>query len=186
MEKATSIFKDKVLLGADYFFLGDPINQLNNDFADQLHSVKVGYSFLYDGDNATLHDQSTRTHLFRHICSVKELCQRFFGVTGTTTNLLAFSEWMHDVSTFVGMIAVLIHLSAGQPTRGTEFTSATLVNNQDGGMRSLFWCQKTLMLGQYYSKSETIHGDKHIGRFLPKPLANLVVAYLALVRPFEM
>lgn len=186
MDKASFIFKDNILFGLDYSDLFDAVDPNRTNFQDILSSTRAGYSFINDRSNTSLASQETRSRLLLHILSDQELSLRFFGVDGNSPNEVAFSEWLSHASNFVGIIALLIHITAGQPTRGTEITAATIVNNSLGGIRSVFWCKETIMIVQYYSKSSTVHGDKFIARFLPKPLANLLVAYLAIVRPLEM
>lgn len=186
MDKATLLLKENILLGCNYSDLFDNIDENQANFHDLLSSTRAGYSFISDNRNTLLASQDTRSRLLLHVLSTQDLGLRFFGIDGHSPNNVAFSEWLGYASSFIEIVAILVHISAGQPTRGTEVTAATIVNNSLGGLRSVFWCKKTMMIVQYYNKSSTVHGDKFIARFLPKPLANLLVAYLAIVRPFEM
>jgi hypothetical protein len=107
------------------------------------------------------------------------------GTKNGAMNALAFSEWLHDADKFVEILLLLVHLTSGQPTRGSEVTSTTIVNKASGGIRGVYWCNKTVMITQYYNKSTNVHGDKFIARFLPNAISKLMVVYLIIVRTME-
>lgn len=121
----------------------------------------------------------------QHIFSVESLRQEFFGPSNTTPNLIRYSAWLGKVAKLVEILAVLCHVTSGQPTRGTEVTTSMIINSSSGSPRSVYWTQNTIMLTQHYNKTSSVHGDQCIARFLPQPIAHLFVLYLAVVRPME-
>lgn len=184
-DKAEAILKDDIFLEANFPVLGDPINPNNTVYADQFNNRSLSYNFFTDPQNEALTCDETRSYIMNHIFSTETLRIKYFGINNNEINALEFSTLFEKISEFVGIIAILIHITSGQPTRGTEITASSITNNTKGGLRSIYWCHKTIMLTQYYNKSSTVNGDKYIARFLPQPLAHLVVLYLCCVRPVE-
>lgn len=176
---------EKLLLGANVPCLGNPVDMRQTRHVDSLSNICPGYSFVTDPSNATLNSRETSGYVLRQIFSSTRLKQEFFGVNGNTPNTIRLSSWLSQSGKFVELLLILIHLTAGQPTRATEILSASIINNDRGGVRSIYWVHQTIMLVQYYSKTSGRFGDKFVARFLPKKVAHLVVLYLAVIRPFE-
>lgn len=181
--KAETHLKDKLLLGADLPPLFDQGNLENTEFREMPSSTKAGYSFLRDPANDALHNKNTAQYILSYVFSTP--AERFKFFDGNHPIPTAFEGWLTDAAYFVEILAVLIHISSGQPTRGTEITATTIYNNNKGGLRNLYWTHKCAMITQSYSKNSYRTGDQYIARFLPKALSYLLVTYLAVVRPFE-
>lgn len=184
-DQANKIMRDDLLLGANVPCLGDPIDEDNTEYVDKMSSERIGYSFLNDPENSVLTDPKTSGYIPRHILSNQELRERFFGLSGSTPNHLALQSWLNECEQFVKFLAIIIHITAGQPTRGTEITATTIINNSKGGIRSLYWAYGRIMIVQYYNKSRNVHGDKYLSRNLTKEVSRMLVLYLAVIRPFE-
>lgn len=183
--EAMDLLQSEILLGANVPCLGDPIHPNNTVYSDKLQNTTLGYSFLTDVENKTLVREETKWFILQHIFSVQSLRQEFFGPSNTTPNFIRYSAWLGTVGKFVEILAVLCHVTSGQPTRGTEVTTSMIINSSSGSPRSVYWTHNTIMLTQHYNKTSSVHGDQYIARFLPKPIAHLFVLYLAVVRPME-
>jgi hypothetical protein len=82
-------------------------------------------------------------------------------------------------------LLVLVHMSSGQPARGTEL-AALLWRNTATGERNVYLSHGTVMLLQRYSKTRNLTGsDLYVARFLDTETAGLLFGYLAQVRPIE-
>ena len=79
-----------------------------------------------------------------------------------------------------------MHLSYEQPARGTELEIVRILNGRDGE-RGLYWIDSLVTVLGTYSKTRQISGrDRLVSRFLPKVVGDLLIKYLALVRPMEI
>ena len=62
-------------------------------------------------------------------------------------------------------MVTLVHISSGQPARGTEL-AALLWRNTANGERNLFVSRGTLMLLRRYAKTRNAVGDQYVQWFL--------------------
>jgi hypothetical protein len=86
---------------------------------------------------------------------------------------------------FIKTLFVLVHIISGQPARAPEIERYTIRNTTDS-RRLIYSLMDTMMVCSFYTKTENLTGDyKPIARFLPKGIAQLILQYLAIVRPFE-
>ena len=93
------------------------------------------------------------------------------------------NNWIQKADVVARYIAVLIHVTAGQPPRGPELT-ACLVRNAPMSCRNVFWNKGTVMLVLGQSKTRVAAGhDFHVARFLPGVVAEILLKYIAFVRP---
>ncbi|KAK4514156.1 uncharacterized protein ATC70_001743 [Mucor velutinosus] len=134
-DQANLIMHDDLLLGANVPCLGDPVDEDNTEYVDKMSSERIGYSFLNDVENEALVDSKTSGYIPRHILSNRELRERFFGLDGSTPNHLTLQGWLNQCEQYVKFLATIIHIEAGQPTRGTEISSSTIINNSKGGVK---------------------------------------------------
>lgn len=186
LEKAQRILVTDVLRG--YQPLDEKIME---KLVDCLCEDDPGYSFLTERKNDRLLN-SYKTALGEHL--IRELASRdpqrtfllIHPLTGRRQwNKAELSLWAEKVAEFVNALLVLVHLTSGQPARATELREYMLTNSRSG-LRNVFICQDTFMIVQQYSKTSSLTGhDSAIARFLPKPVAKLLLNYLCLVKPFE-
>lgn len=175
---------NELLLGAHLPCLGESADMLDNtNYVDLLSCTRDGYSYINDPQNRVLNENAE--YISNHIFSNQLIYEKYFTTKDEISNEVAFSEWLSKAGLLMDLLLLLCHLSSGQPTRGTEHLASTIANNGFGGVRSLYWVQNTVCLVQYYNKSSKKHGDKFIARFLPKPIAHLLTAYLTIIRPME-
>jgi hypothetical protein len=74
----------------------------------------------------------------------------------------------------------LLHVSAAEPARGSEYLGL-LLRNTNTGIRSVFWSGKTLMFLFQYGKGH----DRVIAKFIPPSLCELFLIYLFYIRPMQ-
>lgn len=93
--------------------------------------------------------------------------------------------WLKRTKTFLETLAVVIHITYGQPARAEELASV-LIKNQTFGMRNIYWSRGRVMLATSYSKTRSTTGKEElVAGFLPKEVGDLLVKYLSLIRPTE-
>jgi hypothetical protein len=97
----------------------------------------------------------------------------------------AISLYRQQVDAFLERLLLLLHLTAGQPARGTELLSLRITNTIHGHHRSLFIDNGLVSFVTSYHKGYSVTGStKIIHRYLPKEVGELLVYYLWLVQPF--
>jgi superfamily II DNA helicase RecQ len=80
---------------------------------------------------------------------------------------------------------VLMHLSGGQPARGTELVTVQFRNGNDGDARGIFIEDGMVVFVTRYNKTSAISAkSKVIHRYLPHEVGQLVVYYIWLALPF--
>lgn len=96
-----------------------------------------------------------------------------------------FQHYLANVDLFLEQLLLLIHLTSGQPARGTEILSLRPANTLHGHHRSVFVDGGMVNTVTTYHKGYSTTGNtKIIHRFLPKEVGELLVYYLWLVQPF--
>lgn len=95
----------------------------------------------------------------------------------------AIQGYSTQVSTFLETLLLLVHVTAGQPARGTEITSLQHTNTVF--YRNMFVEDGLVALVTTYHKGYTCSGStKIIHRYLPREVSELVVYYIWLILPF--
>jgi hypothetical protein len=98
----------------------------------------------------------------------------------------AVERYMDRVVEFREKLAVLMHVSGGQPARGPELLSVRHSNTIQGGHRNVFIEDGMVVFVTRYHKGYNLSGDvKIIHRYLPRKVGELVVWYMWLVLPFQ-
>lgn len=89
------------------------------------------------------------------------------------------------VDQFLERLLLLIHLTSGQPARGTEVMTLQHSNTMQGHHRGIYIEEGLIGTVTSYHKGYNITGStKIIHRYLPKEVSELLVYYLWLVLPF--
>jgi hypothetical protein len=98
----------------------------------------------------------------------------------------AVERYIDRVIKFREKLAVLMHISGGQPARGPELISVRHSNTVQGGYRKVLIEDGMVVFVTRYHKGYNVSGDvKIIHRYLPSKVGKLVVWYLWLVLPFQ-
>ena len=86
---------------------------------------------------------------------------------------------------FLERLLLLIHLTIGQPARGSEILSLRHTNTINGYYRNVFIEGSMVSTVTTYHKGySTTRNTKIIYRYLPKEVGELLIYYLWLVQPF--
>ena len=94
-------------------------------------------------------------------------------------------KYKTKVDKFLEILLLLVHITGGQPARGTEILSLRYVNTICGYHRNIFTDHGVVNTVTTYHKGYNVTGSiKIIYRFLPKEIGELVIYYLWLVLPF--
>jgi hypothetical protein len=103
------------------------------------------------------------------------------------SNMDQITKYGDLVQEFLGHLLCLVHLTSGQPARGTELLSLQHENTATNGLRNIFIFNSLVaVVPRYhkgYNRDKTL---KTVYRFLPREVGSLLVWYLWLVRPFYM
>jgi hypothetical protein len=95
----------------------------------------------------------------------------------------ALQKYRRQVDRFLEHLLLLVHLTSGQPTRGTEIISLRHVNTTHHW--NVFIEDGLVAIVTSYYKGYTYTGlTKIIYRYLPNEVSELLVYYLWLVLPF--
>ena len=151
---------------------------------DDPSNSSVGWSFLRDQRNRWPVDG--QSWLFHRIQSIPRQQKRFVQAGSTSgINRERLTDWMRQVDQFRARLLVLMHITGGQPARGTEILSVRHRNTSAGGHRNVFIEDGLVVFVTRYSKQFMMTGDvKIIHRYVPREVGELVVWYLWLVLPF--
>jgi hypothetical protein len=91
----------------------------------------------------------------------------------------AVERYMDRVVEFREKLAVLMHISGGQPARGPEILSVQHSNTMQGGHRNIFIKDRMVVFVTRYYKGYNVSGDvKIIYCYLPREVGELVVWYM--------
>jgi hypothetical protein len=98
----------------------------------------------------------------------------------------AVQAYFAKLDQFLEQMLLLIHITSGQPARGTELLSLQHSNTAQGHHRNVFIEEGLISTVTSYHKGYNITGStKIIHRYLPKEVSELLVYYLWLVLPFS-
>jgi hypothetical protein len=118
------------------------------------------------------------------------LQDEFFCSKDTTAQLVwsqkAVRSYNSRVEAFLERLLLLVHITSGQPARGTETLSLRHVNTMNGHHRNIFVEHGMISTVTTYHKGYTISGNtKIIHRYLPKEVGELLVYYLWMIQPLR-
>lgn len=140
------------------------------------------YSFLQDP--RTKWPVDGEQWLLQHVVTTKDLQRRFFDHKEKQWRLNAIKRYLRSVVRFREKLAVLVHMTAGQPARAPELLSLRH-RNTETGRRNVFVADGLVSFVSRYHKGFYLRNDsKLIHRFVPRVVGTLVVRYLWLVLPF--
>jgi hypothetical protein len=99
--------------------------------------------------------------------------------------VVAAQIYADQVDAFLERLLLLIHMTSGQPARGTELLTLSHSNGPLGRHRNIFIEQGLIgTVTSYHKGYSTTRSTKIIHRYLPAPVGEILVYYLWLVLPF--
>lgn len=155
-----------------------------DSIVDDVNNAAPSYSFIVD----LLQDKQldSQQWLLRRLAGTPAWTQQWVASSSPsrrpgTISPAMLAKYSRSIDRFLGSLGFLVHITYGQPARGTEFLTIRFRNTVAGGLRNVFINRGLVMLVYLYNKSDSA---KVIYRFLPKSVSSLLVYYLWLVLPF--
>lgn len=148
----------------------------------------IGWNFMKHRDNEQM-VKGTSSALLTAIQKSEHLCRLFLKDGGTVDETYGWREnavasYEATIQEFLKRLCVLVHISGGQPVRESEFFSMTWRNTQR--RRSITICHERVMIHVKYHKGQQQTGRyKENVRFVPHPVGELLLDYLAYVMPLR-
>ena len=153
-----SFFVEKLLMN---FYWDVP-----NILADELNDASDGFYFVQDKRN--------------NLRQVQERFHSFLVKRGFKSKI---EEYISNWRRFIQLLVFNVHLTSGNPARGTELETLQFRNSAMKN-RNVYVFQDKIALIPSYNKTNNIKGSERlIPRFLPKELSHILIKYLVLVQP---
>jgi hypothetical protein len=154
------------------------------DLKDDPALSRLGQSFLTDPRNLGLQDYDR--WLLNRVLKYGWLQNEFFiDVKQAIWRLRAVEHYIRQVDEFLERLLLLVHITSGQPPRGTELPSLQYCNSAHGRRRNVFIENGLVTFVTFCYKGYSItNSTKVIHRYLPQEVSELLVYYLWLVLPF--
>lgn len=147
-----------------------------------------GWSFLDHRDNRDGPLPHRRRWLLERVLRNERLRERFIDAFKADDIVWRRPEavgYKLQVDAFLEQLLLLIHLTSGQPARGTEILSLRYKNSLHGQIRNVFLEDGLVSTVTSYHKGYAVTGStKIIHRYLPREVGELLIYYLWLVLPF--
>ena len=173
-----ALSKCRELLGQLTFGMELPFD-LNN-IVDDMSCRTPGYS-LGLGTTVEERKKSSRA-LLVVLLSNPEIRSRFLDEENNW-NREEMSLYLNLYSEYIDSLFLLIHLTSGQPARGTEIATLTIANGPTGH-RSVMWYKGRMLLLCHYSKlSSQANNSRAVARFLDASGSKVLLLDLLFVRP---
>jgi DEAD/DEAH box helicase len=99
-------------------------------------------------------------------------------------NAKAIDIYEAKVQDFLKRLLILCHVTAGQPLREPEFLSI-LWRNTSRQRHIMIWERLVMIFTQYHKGQQQSGTYKENIRFLPKPIGDLLLQYIAYVQPLR-
>ncbi|KAI1663260.1 DUF3505 domain containing protein [Pyrenophora tritici-repentis] len=155
---------------------------------DNHSNEKKGWNFLQDQRNADHLDQGGERWLLDRVLENDWLRDEMLTISPESQlqwKKKAVQAYFDKVDKFLERLLLLIHMTGGQPPRGTELIGLQHSNSAQGQHRGVFVEEGLISTVTSYHKGYNITGStKIIHRYLPKEVSELLVYYLWLVLPF--
>lgn len=179
IDKSNRILKDDILMGLNI--------SLPADIFDDPTNMTTGYSFLTDQRNHF--KDGAQTLIEQCLKSDDSSIREFFGrvVDGLWVwNRANLDIFLQRCQHFLKLLLISMHLSHGQPMRGTEILASTFVNLPNL-QRSIMSLGKDLVNAVAVNKIESLTGSRSTSpHFLCTTLKEQLLLYLAFVCPMEI
>jgi hypothetical protein len=155
---------------------------------DNHSNEKKGWNFLQDQRNADQLQQGGDRWLLDRVLENDWLRDEMLAISPESQlqwKKKAVQAYFDKVDQFLERLLLLIHITGGQPPRGTELIGLQHRNSAQGQHRGVFFEEGLISTVTSYHKGYNITGStKIIHRYLPKEVSELLVYYLWLVLSF--
>jgi hypothetical protein len=155
---------------------------------DNHSNEKKGWNFLQDQRNADQLQQGGNRWLLDRVLENDWLRDEMLAMSPESQlqwKKKAVQAYFDKVDAFLERLLLLVHMTGGQPPRGTELIGLQHSNSAYGQHRSVFVEEGLIGTVTSYHKGYNIAGStKIVHRYLPKEVSELLVYYLWLVLPF--
>lgn len=145
-----------------------------------------GWSFLDHPDNTQLKGKDK--WLLDRVCSEPTLKKRFMKPENggpPQWQVPAVKAYLNHVVEFLGRLLLLIHITSGQPARGTELLTIQWRNSWEGLRRTIYLENGLVSIITSSMKGYSVEeSTRIIHRYLPPEIGEILVYYLWLVLPF--
>jgi hypothetical protein len=153
------------------------------------HSNKAkGWNFLQDQRNADQLQQGSNRWLLNRVLENDWLRDKMLAMSPESQlqwKKKAVQAYFDKVDAFLERLLLLIHMTGGQPPRGTELIGLQHSNTAQGQHRGIFVEEGLISTVTSYHKGYNITGTTNIiHRYLPEQVSELLVYYLWLILPF--
>lgn len=180
IKKATNLLEGPLLFDA-----GDNPQRPRprvRDMQDVPSQTRPSYSFVDERRNGL---QPHARWLYHRVFDVDAVRERFIhqveGSNRITWRSRAIAAYLREVESFLEHLLLLMHLTAGLPARAPELLSIRHCN--DGSRRNVMIHDGRIMILTGYHKMQYATGSRLVARFLPEPVGDLLLSYLAMVLP---
>jgi superfamily II DNA helicase RecQ len=179
IDSAEDLLCKELLFQADNFKVqGIDLNSMTDD----MNESQEGYSFLSEKSNGLQGGQARMMARLKASSAWKNMAKVETG--GIRFKPKAVAEYKRKVEQLMEQLLILIHITGGQPARGTEITILRYLNAQQN-MRNVYIQDGRVIVVTRYHKAQVSTGQlRVIPRFLPTRVGQLLVAYLADILPF--
>ena len=162
-----------------------PLHRLQDNHAN----TQQGWNFLKDPRNEAVLEPGGESWIMNRVLGNRWLRDEWVMLTKNQSSLqwkkLAVRAYFSKLDGFLERLLLLVHVTSGQPARGTEILSLQYSNTPQGHHRSIFIEDGLISTVTSYHKGYNITGSaKVIHRYLPREVSELLVYYLWLVLPF--
>ena len=156
---------------------------------DNHANTQQGWNFLKDPRNEAVLEAGGERWILNRVLGNRWLRDEWVKLARDCCNVQwkkpAVSAYFTKLDNFLERLLLLIHVTSGQPARGTEIMSLQHSNTPQGHHRSIFIKDGLVGTITSYHKGYNITGSaKIIHRYLPREVSELLVYYLWLVLPF--
>ncbi|WVO12403.1 hypothetical protein L204_105322 [Cryptococcus depauperatus] len=179
-------FEQDVLLGIDLSRF--PIPSHEDRVSDNINDTSPFYNFITDKNNRIWFQDSSHRFI-QEVARSTELSKRF--VTSIQDSAIHYNQvelqrWLGQTASFIQILMTLCHLLYGGLPRRPEMVGMK-IQNSVSGLRNIFHVSGRLFLVFHYHKSQSFtNKEKWVARMLPLELGDIMMRYLAYVRPMEL
>jgi superfamily II DNA helicase RecQ len=191
--------RDLLLLDVDAS--GDPVEGATvlpavewDKLVDNPAELRSGWNFLQDPRN-TFGGVDGASWLTGRVVCEKKLRRAFVDTEASTLAIAAghgvawvkqrVEQYERAMRLFREHLLVAMHMTGGQPARGTEVVTTTYMNQPNGQSRGIFVEDGLMAYVTMYHKGVGHSGRaKVIHRYLPQEVGELLLYYLWMVLPF--
>jgi hypothetical protein len=153
-----------------------------NSIVDDMNESQAGYSFMSERKNKLGGGRARVMARLRASSAWKDMAK--VETEGIRFKPEAVAKYKRKVEQLMEQLLILVHVTGGQPARGTEITILRYLNAQQN-MRNVYIQDGRVVLVTRYHKAQVSTGQlRVIPRFLPTGVGQLLVTYLADVLPF--